>query len=39
VTRFRQILIEGGKVCTLRVSKGDDEMAAWYAAALLRHAG
>jgi hypothetical protein len=28
VKRFRQILMEGGKVCTLRMSKGDDEMAA-----------
>jgi 23S rRNA (adenine2503-C2)-methyltransferase len=28
VARFRSILIKGGKVCTLRMSKGDDEMAA-----------
>eukprot|EP00878_Enallax_costatus_P030205 GHUV01032869.1.p1 GENE.GHUV01032869.1~~GHUV01032869.1.p1 ORF type:complete len:103 (+),score=41.22 GHUV01032869.1:587-895(+) len=28
VKRFRQILMQGGKVCTLRMSKGDDEMAA-----------
>ncbi|KAF6266180.1 hypothetical protein COO60DRAFT_1633214 [Scenedesmus sp. NREL 46B-D3] len=28
VKRFRQVLMQGGKVCTLRMSKGDDEMAA-----------
>jgi hypothetical protein len=26
--RFQKILQAGGKVCTLRISKGDDEMAA-----------
>jgi len=26
--RFREIVQGGGKVCTLRISKGDDEMAA-----------
>lgn len=28
VRRFRQIVMQGGKVCTLRVSKGDDSAAA-----------
>ncbi|GAX81183.1 hypothetical protein CEUSTIGMA_g8616.t1 [Chlamydomonas eustigma] len=28
VSRFRSILIQGGRVCTVRDSRGDDEMAA-----------
>jgi 23S rRNA (adenine2503-C2)-methyltransferase len=28
VKAFRRVLIEGSKVCTIRLSKGDDEMAA-----------
>lgn len=28
VAAFRQILVAGGLVCTVRASKGDDEMAA-----------